>query len=200
MNIIAKNEHICIREMEACAADFEQHLRWMTSPEVLEYWDGEYDDGSIREMYYDHMRERVTPCFIELDGRAIGYVQFDRIPDADGYECPEADWARFFQPGEMIYGVDMFIAADADRNRGIGTQMLTLLSRALFEKYGADALVVDPKTHNARAIACYHKCGFKDCFVVPQREAHFDEVFDSLIMRMDKPNLSLHNPDFCRKI
>ena len=80
----------------------------------------------------------------------------------------------------------MFIADVSCRNRGIGTEMLTILGDAIFEKYGADALVVDPKTHNARAIACYRKCGFKDCFVVPQREAHFDEMFDSLIMRKDK--------------
>jgi aminoglycoside 6'-N-acetyltransferase len=60
--------------------------------------------------------------------------------------------------------------------------MLGLLSKALFEIYGADVLVVDPKTHNARAIACYRKSGFTDCFVVPQREAHFGELFDSLIM------------------
>ena len=186
MEIIAKSAHLSIRKMEACDADFEQHLKWMRDPEVLKYWDGEYDEASIREMYYDHLKVGVTPCFIELCGRPIGYVQFDRIPDAEGYECPEEDWARFFKPGEIIYGVDMFIADVSCRDRGIGTEMLTIVGDAIFEKYSADALVVDPKTHNARAIACYRKCGFKDCFVVPQREAHFDEMFDSLIMRKDR--------------
>ncbi len=186
MEIIAKNEHLSIRKMEACNADFAQHLKWMRDPEVLKYWDGEYDEDSIREMYYDHLKEGVTPCFIELEGRPVGYVQFDRIPDAEGYECPKADWECFFRPGEVIYGVDMFIADVSCRDRGIGTEMLTMLGDAIFEKYGADSLVVDPKTHNARAIACYRKCGFKDCFVVPQREAHFDAMFDSLIMKKTK--------------
>lgn len=186
MEVIAKSARLSIRKMEACDADFEQHLKWMRDPEVLKYWDGDYDEASIREMYYDHLKVGVTPCFIELCGRPIGYVQFDRIPGAEGYECPEEDWARFFKPGEIIYGIDMFIADVSCRNRGIGTEMLTILGDAIFEKYSADALVVDPKTHNARAIACYRKCGFKDCFVVPQREAHFDEMFDSLIMRKDK--------------
>lgn len=186
MEVIARNEHLSIRKMEACDADFAQHLKWMTDPQVLKYWDGEYDDNSIRKMYFDHLKEGVTPCFIELYGEPIGYVQFDRIPDAEGYECPEADWTRFFNKNEVVYGIDMFIADRTNRNRGIGTEMLTLLSNAIFEQYGADALVVDPKTHNARAIACYRKCGFKDCFVVPQREAHFDELFDSHIMRKDK--------------
>ena len=187
MEIIAKNERLCIRKMEACEADFKQRLVWMTDPEVLKYWDGEYDYAAIAEEYEHCLRENVTPCFIELCGKPIGYVQFDPIPDAEGYECPEEDWAQFFKPGELIYGVDMFIADVSCRDRGIGTEMLSILADALFRKYGADALVVDPKTHNKRAIACYRKCGFKDCFVVPLREAHFDELFDSLIMRLDRP-------------
>ena len=190
MEIIAKSARLGIRKMEACDADFEQHLKWMSDPEVLKYWDGDYDEASIREMYYDHLKVGVTPCFIELCGRPIGYVQFDPIPDAEGYECPEEDWAKFISPKEVVYGVDMFIAAPADRDRGIGTEMLCLLGDAIFEKYGATTLVVDPKTHNTRAIACYRKCGFQDCFVVPQREAHFDEIFDSLIMCKKR---SLHN-------
>ena len=180
--IIAANEHLCIRKMEATRKDFEQRLQWMISPAVQKYWDGEYDYDVIAAEYFDDVEAGVTPCFIELDGKAIGYVQFDRIPDAEGYECPEEDWARFIHPGEVVYGIDMFIAEPVNRNRGIGTEMLTMLGEALFEKHGADVLVVDPKTHNNRAIACYRKCGFCDCFVVPQREAHFEEMFDSLIM------------------
>ena len=182
MEIIAKNEHLCIRKMEPTPADFTQRLAWMTDPEVQKYWDGDYDYDAIAAEYYDSLEENVTPCFIELDGREIGYVQFDPIPDAEAYECPAEEWARFIRPDAVVYGIDMFIAAPADRDHGIGTEMLCLLGEAIFEKYGADTLVVDPKTHNARAIACYRKCGFKDCFVVPQREAHFDEMFDSLIM------------------
>ena len=182
MEIIAKNEHLSIRKMEAVERDFKQHLAWMTDPEVLRYWDGNYDYDAIVEQYRDNLSEGVTPCFIELDGRPIGYVQFDRISDADGYECPAAEWEKYIRPEEIVYGIDMFIADVSCRDRGLGTQMLTILGDALFETYGADALVVDPKTHNARAIACYRKSGFKDCFVVPLREEHEGVMFDSLIM------------------
>ena len=43
-------------------------------------------------------------------------------------------------------------------------------------------LLIDPKTHNIRAIACYRKCGFSDCCVVPQREKQDGVLHDSLIM------------------
>ena len=35
---------------------------------------------------------------------------------------------------------------------------------------------------NGRAIACYRKCGFRDCCVVPQREKQDGILHDSLIM------------------
>lgn len=185
MEKIAGNERLCIRKMQETEEDLARHLAWMTDPDTMRYWDGmtvRYDAESIRQMYRDHQKEGVTPCFIELDGSPIGYVQFDRIPDAEGYECPEEDWARFIRPADVVYGIDMFIGDVTCRDRGIGTEMLRLLSDALIEKYGADALVVDPKTHNARAIACYRKCGFQDCFTVPQREEQDGIWHDSLIM------------------
>lgn len=185
MKIIAKNEHLCIRKMEETEADLRQHLKWMTDPDTMKYWDGmtvHYTYSMILEMYRDHQEEGVTPCFVELNGKPIGYIQFCVIPDAEGYECPEEEWAKYFVPGEQIIGIDMFIGDTACRDRGIGTEMLSLLGNALFEKYGAGALVVDPKTHNARAIACYHKCGFENCFIVPHREEQDGVWYDSLVM------------------
>lgn len=35
---------------------------------------------------------------------------------------------------------------------------------------------------NGRAIACYRKCGFRDCCVVPQRQKQDGILHDSLIM------------------
>lgn len=189
MEIIARNEKLCIRKMQETEQDLKQHLVWMTDPDTMRYWDGmtvHYTYGMILEMYRDHQKEGVTPCFIELAGRPIGYVQFDCIPHAEGYECPEEEWNRFVRPGETVYGIDMFIGEVSCRDRGIGTEMLRLLSGALFEKYGADVLVVDPKTHNTRAIACYRKCGFEDCFTVPKREEQDGVWYDSLIMCLRK--------------
>ncbi|MCI8799510.1 MAG: GNAT family N-acetyltransferase [Lachnospiraceae bacterium] len=47
-------------------------------------------------------------------------------------------------------------------------------------------LMIDPKIHNARAIRCYHKCGFRDLFVVPERELQDGIYHDSLIMGIRK--------------
>jgi len=189
MKILTKNEHLSIREMEETEDDLRQHLLWMTDPDTMKYWDGmtvHYTYEDILQMYRESLEEGVTPYFVELDGRPIGYIQTCVIPDAAGYDCPAADWEKFFRPGEVLCGIDMFIGEVSCRDRGLGTEMLRLMIPALFEKYGADAMIIDPKAHNARAIACYRKCGFRDCFLVPAREEQDGIWHDSLIMRMDR--------------
>ena len=107
--------------------------------------------------------------------------------DAESYEVPRGEYERFTSPGEIVYGIDLFIGEIAVRNRGVGTQLLRTLMRALFIEYGADALLVDPKVHNARAIRCYEKCGFRRLFVAPQREEQDGFRYDSLIMGARHP-------------
>ena len=80
----------------------------------------------------------------------------------------------------------MFLGETALRGRGLGTRALKLLLHALFDRYGADAVMIDPKTHNTRAIRCYRKAGFQDLFVVPSRELQDGVYHDSLIMGIRK--------------
>ena len=93
---------------------------------------------------------------------------------------------KFAEESDVVYGIDIFIGEVEYRNRGIGTEALRLLMKALFEDYHADILMIDPKVHNTRAIRCYHKCGFRDLFVVPKRELQDGIYHDSLIMGVRK--------------
>ena len=185
MKEIAQADGLLIREMEAVPADFEQVLRWMTDPETMRFWEGMteiYDLARVQAEYRESLVEHVVPCIVEWNGRAVGYMQFVKMEDAAYYEIPQAEWDRAVRPGETAYGIDMYIGEVDCRDRGLGTRMLNLLASALFASYGADVLLIDPKTHNARAIACYRKCGFRDCCVVPQREKQDGVLHDSLIM------------------
>lgn len=185
MQIFAKEDGLCIRKMEAVQADFEQVLRWMTDPETMRFWEGMteiYDLARVEAEYRDHLSERVIPCIVELDGKPIGYMQFVQMKDAAYFEIPEEEWNKAVRPGETVYGIDLYIGDVACRDHGIGTRMLRLLASALFTTFGADVLLIDPKTHNARAIACYRKCGFRDVCVVPEREKQDGIWHDSLIM------------------
>ncbi len=187
MQVIAEQDGLCIRQMEATPADFKQILCWMTDPETMRFWEGMtelYDLARVEAEYRAHADEHTTPCIVELDGRAIGYMQFAPIDTASDYEMPQAQWQRIVRPEETVYGIDLYIGEVSFRDRGIGTRMLRLLTSALFAAYRADVLLIDPKAHNARAIACYRKCGFRDVCVVPAREKQDGIWHDSRIMAL----------------
>lgn len=184
MEIISREDRLCIRKMEETETDLGQFLIWMTDPETMRFWEGMteiYDYERVLQEHRESEQEGVTECIVELDGKKIGFCQFCTL-DAALYEMPQAEWDRVVRPGETVYGIDMFIGDVSCRDRGIGTQILKLLCAALFETYRADILMIDPKVHNARAIACYRKCGFCDVCVVPQREAQDGILHDSLIL------------------
>lgn len=46
--------------------------------------------------------------------------------------------------------------------------------------------ILGTKIHNVRAVRCYYKCGFRDLFVVPERELQDGIYHDSLIMGIRK--------------
>ena len=189
MDGLARDGDAAIRKMNPDAHDFALMLKWMTDPETMRWWDGmtqQYTMERVVAAYRRHVQEQVQPCMLEWRGVAVGYCQFCRV-DAESYEVPREEYERFASPGEIVYGIDLFIGEIAVRNRGVGTQLLRTLMRALFIEYGADALLVDPKVHNARAIRCYEKCGFQRLFVAPQREEQDGSRYDSLIMGARHP-------------
>ena len=192
--MIARGDNITIRKMEESDGDFQLFLKWMTDPETMKYWEGmteQFTYERVVKEYRESAEEQVEQCIIEYDGKAIGFCQFC-ILNAQYYEVPQIQYDKFVEESDVVYGIDIFIGEVEYRNRGIGTEALRLLMKALFENYHADVLMIDPKVHNTRAIRCYHKCGFRDLFVVPKRELQDGIYHDSLIMGVRKEEFFAH--------
>ena len=188
MNVIANKDNICIRKMEESRDDFELFLKWMTDPDTMKYWEGMYEHFTYDRVvkgYKEGNEEGIVQCIIEYNSAPIGFCQFC-ILNAEYYEVPEKEYNRYIEKADLVFGIDIFIGEVSLRNQGLGTKSLRLLITALFNDYHADAILIDPKIHNARAIKCYHKCGFKDYFVVPHRELQDGIYHDSLIMGIRK--------------
>ena len=189
MAILAQENDLILRTMEETEADLGIFLQWMTDPRTMKYWDGMteiFDAERVLRHYREHMEEGVTPCLVELAGEAIGYLQFCEIPDAAANDLPEEEYARFVGADEKVYGIDLFIGVPELRSKGIGTRLLKMTCKMLFEECGADHITIDPKSHNARAIRCYEKVGFKHYFVAPRRELQDGVYYDNCIMGMRK--------------
>lgn len=184
MDIIAKDSDIVIRRMEANADEFHLYLKWMTDPETMKYWEGmtkHYTYEMVVQEHEDSVGEGVIRCIIEWAEKPIGFCQFC-VLDPQSYEVSPEKYREFVKEFETAYGIDIFLGEAGCRDRGIGTRCMKLLVQTLFEDYHADVVLIDPKVHNQRAIACYHKCGFTDCFVEPHRELQDGVCHDSLIM------------------
>lgn len=191
LKIIAEGDSIVIRKMEARAEDFQLFLRWMTDPETMKYWEGmteHFTYERVVKKYWQTAEEKAQQCIIEYNQLPIGFCQFYQVLSAADYEVPDDQYRKFVAPSEIVYGIDIFLGEVSFRNRGIGTQSIILLLKALFETMGADIVLIDPKVHNARAIRCYHKAGFEDYFIAPHRELQDGIYHDSLIMGVRTPN------------
>lgn len=181
-------KQISIRKMNPVQEDFLLFLKWMTDPLTMKYWEGMSEHFTYQRVvrdYWSGIREGIIPCIITYQKKNIGFCQFCTL-NPQYYEVPESRYYSFVSPDELVYGIDIFLGESDYRNRGIGTTALKLLMRSLFSDYHADCLMIDPKTHNARAIRCYQKAGFRDLFVVPHRELQDGVYHDNLIMGIKK--------------
>ena len=182
---IAREGPVAIRHMQEDEKDLRLFLKWMTDPQTMRYWAGMSEHFTYERVvrrYREHIEEGAAQCILEYEGQPIGFCQFCLL-DAPYYEVPQPLYDCFVGPWERAYGIDLFIGETDCRDRGIGSQCLRLLMAALFSEYGADVLLIDPKVHNARAIACYRKSGFADCFILPHRELQDGVYHDSLILQ-----------------
>ena len=180
---------LLLRHMEENPEDVRSFLRWMTDPATMRYWDGKterYDYDRVVRRHREHLQAGVTPCMIVQDGESIGYLQFYPIACAEDNDLPPEMYGAFVRPGETVYGIDLFIGRTDLRSRGTGTAVVRMACDLLFGACGASHILVDPKIHNARAIRCYEKAGFRHWFTVPGREQQDGIFYDSFIMGRDR--------------
>ena len=174
--IICKNEKIAIRELEE--QDAELLLKWLSDPQVLEYYEGRdhrFDEKMVTDKFYA-LNFRKTRCIIEYCDIAIGYLQFYPLDEGDcveyGYEIAN----------KIFYGIDLFIGETQYWNKGIGTELMKKIIAYLMLEKDAQKIVIDPHCRNVRAIACYEKSGFKKIRRLLKNEMHEGQLEDCWLM------------------
>lgn len=124
--------------------------RWLAAPHVAEWWGDAQKELAEIEAHIDSIS--VEPFIIELDGRAIGYIQsYDPHLEDDH---PYAD-----QPfGTM--GMDLSIGEPELVGVGHGSRLIAEFVDMLFDE-GALRVIIDPDPSNKRAIRAYEKAGLR---------------------------------------
>ncbi len=188
MSIICELNEISIRELTKDKQDIERLLKWKNNEKVAKYYDGikKYTIDEVRSKYINKIDEEgMFPCIIEFNKLPIGYIQFYNI-DSTIYEIPEEKYKELVEDNQKAMAIDLFIGEDDYRDKGIGTKTIKILIDTLFNKYKVDLILIDPKTNNGRAIKCYKKCGFQECFIQKNREEMNGILYDNLIMVIKK--------------
>ena len=148
----------------AIRADIPDLVKIRATPEVYERWRGGPDlDAAVMS---DFDEPGTTAYVIELDGRTVGWIQWDAEDDPDYRHA----------------GIDINVDP-AVHGRGVGTDAVRTLARHLIREQGHHRLTIDPAADNAAAIRCYTKVGFRPVGIMRRYERGPDGTWhDSLLM------------------
>jgi aminoglycoside 6'-N-acetyltransferase len=98
----------------------------------------------------------MTSCIVSLEDRPVGYVQF--YPwNAEAETAAEMGVPAI----EGSFGLDIFIGEPDVIDRGVGSRVVALLARHLFETLDATTIALLTPVANSRAHRAYEKAGFR---------------------------------------
>ncbi|WP_439543581.1 GNAT family N-acetyltransferase [Hyphomicrobium sp.] len=135
----------------ATRADFDLIRRWLARPDIQEWWGPVSATEAEVNMA---LSSGLAICrVIEAEGVPVGYAH---AVDATlwGENLPDE-----LEPG--TWDLDLFIAAEDQRGRGVGQIALAKLREEVFATTLAVAVCVFPSVKNERAVRAYEKAGFR---------------------------------------
>lgn len=139
-----------VRLRPAQRADWDLIRSWLARPDIEAWWGPR--SATEAEVSIALGSEHALCRIIEAGGTPVGYAHaIDAV--VWGEELPD-DLA----PG--TWDLDLFIASEEHRGRGVGQAALTQLKDEVFATTLATAVCVFPSIRNERAVRAYEKAGF----------------------------------------
>jgi aminoglycoside 6'-N-acetyltransferase len=186
---LTRDGDIAIRRMRDEPTDYALFVRWRNAPHVAEWWTTDDDPtpttpGRVAQQYGPRTEDAswVTPCIISLGDRQIGFIQFHPW-DAEA----EAAGEMGIPVIEGSYGLDIFIGERDVIDRGVGSRVIALLARHLFEARAATAIALLTPVGNTRAHRAYEKAGFRKVQQTLDTDVVNGERRMSWLMVLDRP-------------
>lgn len=160
--------------------DLPMLQRWLSRPHVNAWWHQALDLAGVVAKYGPRI-DGVEPTHmfvIELDGRAIGWIQWYRWRDY-------ASHAAQLGAEPSAAGVDLAIGEADLLGRGIGTRALMLfIERVIFADAAISAVVSDPEARNTRSLRAFEKAGFR----IERTIRLQGEACTRCVVRLKRPN------------
>jgi aminoglycoside 6'-N-acetyltransferase len=156
-----RGERVVLRPLRV--EDAPRLAELAADPEVARWW----PDLDERELVKKAERRPGAAGFAVLhDGEIVGLVQYHEELDREYRHA----------------GIDLFIGAPF-QDRGLGADTVRTIARHLVDDRGHHRLTIDPVAHNARAIRCYEKVGFRRVGVLREYQREPDGTWrDGLLL------------------
>lgn len=147
----AKVEKDSVRLRPATAADWSLIREWLRRRDIQDWWGPA--SATEAEVTIALNSQQAICRIIEADHQPVGYAHAvdatlwgDNLPDE-------------LEPG--TWDLDLFVASEAHRGRGVGQVALARLAEEVFATTLAIAVCVFPSVRNERAVRAYEKAGFR---------------------------------------
>lgn len=154
--------------------DLDRYYAWFNDPEVTLYLNMRYPISRLAEEAWLADRTSSSLAYGDValaidtkDGRHIGSVAFHRT-------SPEDRTAR----------LGITIGDKTHWSKGYGTDAIRTLVRFGFEEMNLNRIDLTVDERNARAIACYRKCGFVEEARLRQDRYAQGAYHDTLVMAL----------------
>jgi aminoglycoside 6'-N-acetyltransferase len=166
---VLRGERVVLRP--PTEADVAPLATIMATPEVARWWTDETEET---------MRERVVEG--EADTTVWAVWVGDEIAGlAQAWEEPDPQYRHG--------GIDLALHASWHGQR-LGTDTVRTIARWLFDERGHHRITIDPAAHNAVAIRCYERVGFRPVGVMRRYERGADGTWhDGLLMDLLRDEL-----------
>ncbi len=186
-DVIAADGNVRIRRMRDDPDDYALIVDWRNRPHVREWWDPDDPpltlEGAIEELRpLTNGADGDTAAMIELDGAAIGYLQFYPWDGETAYlaevgiTIPDGGW-----------GLDIFIGEPSLIDRGVGARTVRLISDHLFAEHGATAVALATEAGNLRAQAAYIRAGMRIVERFLDTDTRDGQRVELVLMIRDRP-------------
>jgi aminoglycoside 6'-N-acetyltransferase len=154
-----RDEQLSFRPM--VREDLPQLQTWLHAPHVAEWWgtDASETIEGVEAKYGERIAgtAAVTPWVMEIEGKAIGFVQWYRVEDEVEW-YPDVD----IPPGTLA--LDLAIGDPDYVGQGHGRRLVLEFVHHVLRATVPDCpeVWIDPDPRNVRAVRAYQAAGFAD--------------------------------------
>ena len=150
--------NVFFRNLEDKEDDYKLLYKWCSQKFIYEWFEQRklsYEE--IKNKYKNKLKNKEQDLFIiTYNNINIGLVQI--------YKYNNDISLKELENYKNIYEYDIFIGEEDYLLKGIGSNVVKLINKMIYEDYNADAIILRPFKRNIRAIKCYEKCKFKNIY------------------------------------